>query len=193
MDDLLTSTSDAPAALLEGPDVGPTNGSTSAVLGRDDRVRGRPQGVRAGRRRAPARPFVIDKGEFVFVVGPSGSGKSTIIRLLLKELEPTERTDPRRRARPRPASSGRRSRCCAATSAASSRTSSSSATGRRSRTSRTRCGSRASRRRRSGGRCRRCSRSSASRTSPGLARTSSRAGSSSASRSRAPSSTTQRS
>ena len=33
--------------------------------------------------------FVIDKGEFVFVVGPSGSGKSTIIRLLLKELEPT--------------------------------------------------------------------------------------------------------
>jgi cell division transport system ATP-binding protein len=33
--------------------------------------------------------FAIDKGEFVFVVGPSGSGKSTIIRLLLKELEPT--------------------------------------------------------------------------------------------------------
>ena len=34
--------------------------------------------------------FTIDKGEFVFVVGPSGSGKSTIIRLLLKELEPTD-------------------------------------------------------------------------------------------------------
>jgi cell division transport system ATP-binding protein len=33
--------------------------------------------------------FVIDKGEFVFVVGASGSGKSTIIRLLIKELEPT--------------------------------------------------------------------------------------------------------
>jgi len=33
--------------------------------------------------------FVLDKGEFVFVVGASGSGKSTIIRLLIKELEPT--------------------------------------------------------------------------------------------------------
>ena len=33
--------------------------------------------------------FVIDKGEFVFVVGASGSGKSTLIRLLLKEIEPT--------------------------------------------------------------------------------------------------------
>src|SRR3982750_8849 len=33
--------------------------------------------------------FVIEKGEFVFVVGAFGSGKSTIVRLLLKELEPT--------------------------------------------------------------------------------------------------------
>jgi cell division transport system ATP-binding protein len=33
--------------------------------------------------------FVIEKGEFVFVVGASGSGKSTMVRLLLKELEPT--------------------------------------------------------------------------------------------------------
>ncbi len=33
--------------------------------------------------------FVIDKGEFVFLVGASGSGKSTIVRLLLKEIEPT--------------------------------------------------------------------------------------------------------
>ena len=33
--------------------------------------------------------FVIDKGEFVFVVGASGSGKSTLVRLMLKELEPT--------------------------------------------------------------------------------------------------------
>jgi cell division transport system ATP-binding protein len=31
----------------------------------------------------------IARGEFVFVVGHSGSGKSTIMRLLLKEIEPT--------------------------------------------------------------------------------------------------------
>ena len=34
----------------------------------------------------------IDKGEFVFIVGNRGSGKSTLIKLLLKELEPTSGT-----------------------------------------------------------------------------------------------------
>ncbi|MFR5264874.1 cell division ATP-binding protein FtsE [Clostridium sp.] len=31
----------------------------------------------------------IKAGEFVFLVGPSGAGKSTIIKMLLKEVEPT--------------------------------------------------------------------------------------------------------
>ena len=34
--------------------------------------------------------FTIKKGEFVFIVGPSGSGKSTLIRLIEKEIKPTE-------------------------------------------------------------------------------------------------------
>ena len=36
--------------------------------------------------------FSIEKGEFVFLVGSSGSGKSTMIKMLLKELDPTEGT-----------------------------------------------------------------------------------------------------
>jgi len=34
----------------------------------------------------------IEDGEFVFLVGPSGSGKSTMVRLILKEMEPTSGT-----------------------------------------------------------------------------------------------------
>ncbi len=36
--------------------------------------------------------FAIDRGEFVFLVGSTGSGKSTLMRLLIKELEPTDGT-----------------------------------------------------------------------------------------------------
>ncbi|HWI21876.1 MAG TPA: cell division ATP-binding protein FtsE [Baekduia sp.] len=36
--------------------------------------------------------FSITPGEFVFLVGSTGSGKSTIMRLLIKEHEPTEGT-----------------------------------------------------------------------------------------------------
>ncbi len=36
--------------------------------------------------------FAIDRQEFVFLVGATGSGKSTIMRLLIKEIDPTEGT-----------------------------------------------------------------------------------------------------
>lgn len=36
--------------------------------------------------------FSIDRGDFVFMIGSTGSGKSTVMRLLIKELEPTEGT-----------------------------------------------------------------------------------------------------
>jgi len=36
--------------------------------------------------------FSIDRGEFVFLVGSTGSGKSTVMRLLIREVEPTEGT-----------------------------------------------------------------------------------------------------
>jgi cell division transport system ATP-binding protein len=36
--------------------------------------------------------FAVNRQEFVFMVGTTGSGKSTVMRLLIKELEPTEGT-----------------------------------------------------------------------------------------------------
>ncbi len=33
--------------------------------------------------------FVIDPGNFVFLVGPTGAGKTTIFRMLIKDLEPS--------------------------------------------------------------------------------------------------------
>jgi cell division transport system ATP-binding protein len=36
--------------------------------------------------------FSIDRGDFVFLVGSTGSGKSTVMRLLIKEHDPTEGT-----------------------------------------------------------------------------------------------------
>ena len=43
-----------------------------------------------GNRALDGVTFHIHRGEFVFVVGSSGSGKSTLIKLLLRELTPTE-------------------------------------------------------------------------------------------------------
>src|SRR5438105_6948723 len=34
--------------------------------------------------------FSVDREEFVFLVGATGSGKSTVMRLLIKEVDPTE-------------------------------------------------------------------------------------------------------
>ena len=34
--------------------------------------------------------FAIDREDFVFLIGSTGSGKSTVMRLLIKELEPTD-------------------------------------------------------------------------------------------------------
>src|SRR5262245_13127959 len=36
--------------------------------------------------------FTVRRGEFVFLVGSTGSGKSTIMRLLIKEIDPSSGT-----------------------------------------------------------------------------------------------------
>ena len=44
----------------------------------------------SGDRGLEGATFSIARGDFVFLVGATGSGKSTMMRLLIKELEPSE-------------------------------------------------------------------------------------------------------
>jgi cell division transport system ATP-binding protein len=71
---------------LEGPQPTETEPSGSAMIVFEDVRKVYEPNVTALDRVT----FTIEKGEFVFVVGASGSGKSTVIRLILKELEPTQ-------------------------------------------------------------------------------------------------------
>src|SRR6188472_2930206 len=87
MDDLLTPIADTPAAVVDAPEHrsnGAAKAGSAMIVFEGVRKVYEPDVVALD-----GASFVIEKGEFVFVVGPSGSGKSTIIRLLLKELEPT--------------------------------------------------------------------------------------------------------
>src|ERR671914_1862623 len=81
-----TLVTDSPTALAE-PDTQPTPAASAAgaMIVFENVAKVYDPNVIA----LEAASFVIDKGEFVFLVGPSGSGKSTMVRLLLKELEPT--------------------------------------------------------------------------------------------------------
>ncbi len=88
--DLMTDAmADAPIALVDPAETSENGqsrpGGTSTMIVLEDVTKVYEPDVTA----VDGVSFTIDKGEFVFVVGPSGSGKSTIIRLLLKELEPT--------------------------------------------------------------------------------------------------------
>jgi cell division transport system ATP-binding protein len=76
---------DAPPALLEEPAAPRASAGPGAMIVFDGVTKIYEPDVTALRDVS----FVIDKGDFVFIVGASGSGKSTIIRLLLKEIEPT--------------------------------------------------------------------------------------------------------
>ena len=120
-------------------------------------LRGRHEGLRAGRRRARRR-LVRDRQGRVRL-----RRRRRPARASRRSSACCSRSSSRRRAGSSSAaatstgSSARRCRCCAATSAASSRTSSCCRTARRPRTSPTRSRCRASADRRSGGRCPRCS------------------------------------
>jgi cell division transport system ATP-binding protein len=77
------------------PVTAPTGGHKSAAAGRSSRSVIEFRNVSklyAGDVGLEHASFSIDRGEFVFLVGSTGSGKSTVMRLLIKELEPTDGT-----------------------------------------------------------------------------------------------------
>jgi cell division transport system ATP-binding protein len=76
---------DTPTATVVAPEPVPARTSAGAMIAFDGVTKVYDHDVTALREVS----FVIEKGEFVFIVGASGSGKSTLIRLLLKEIEPT--------------------------------------------------------------------------------------------------------
>jgi cell division transport system ATP-binding protein len=73
----------APAARAKRPK--PTPGSPVII-----EFRGVSKHYSAGDIGLDQATFTIGRGEFVFLVGTTGSGKSTVMRLLIKELEPTD-------------------------------------------------------------------------------------------------------
>jgi cell division transport system ATP-binding protein len=82
----------APAREMAGADPLPVKAPPAAGPAADTVIEFRgvsklygPEGV--GLERAT---FSVSRQEFVFLVGSTGSGKSTLMRLLIKELEPTE-------------------------------------------------------------------------------------------------------
>jgi cell division transport system ATP-binding protein len=74
---------DAPAARAKRPKPAP---AAPAVI----EFRGVSKHYSAGDIGLDQATFTIGRGEFVFLVGTTGSGKSTVMRLLIKELEPTD-------------------------------------------------------------------------------------------------------
>jgi cell division transport system ATP-binding protein len=67
-------------------DPAPVRRGPAAIIELDDVTKVYPGGHLALERISLA----IGRGEFVFLVGPTGCGKSTLIKLLIRELDPTE-------------------------------------------------------------------------------------------------------